>query len=66
MPLPPVPRTLAPGQADREDDAIHGFIEVRGGREHNLRDVPVRIPRRAITGILGVLLVGLGLLALGR
>ncbi|MFN8620668.1 MAG: ATP-binding cassette domain-containing protein [Chloroflexota bacterium] len=30
------------------------FIEVRGAREHNLQDVSVRIPKRAITVFTGV------------
>jgi excinuclease UvrABC ATPase subunit len=33
---------------------VTGFIEVRGAREHNLKDVTLRIPKRAITVFTGV------------
>jgi excinuclease UvrABC ATPase subunit len=33
---------------------VSGFIEVRGAREHNLKDVSLRIPKRAITVFTGV------------
>lgn len=31
-----------------------GFIEVRGAREHNLRDISLSLPKRAITVVTGV------------
>jgi excinuclease UvrABC ATPase subunit len=33
---------------------VSAFIEVRGAREHNLKDVSLRIPKRAITVFTGV------------
>ncbi|MSP05865.1 MAG: excinuclease ABC subunit UvrA [Acetobacteraceae bacterium] len=33
---------------------VHGFIHVRGAREHNLKNVDVRIPRDSLTVITGL------------
>ena len=41
-------------RARPDDGRMTEFIEVRGAREHNLRDVSLRIPKRAITVFTGV------------
>ncbi len=43
----------------------HGFIRVRGAREHNLRDVDVDIPRDAFVAVAGVSGSGKSSLAFG-
>ncbi|SDR90708.1 excinuclease ABC subunit A [Friedmanniella luteola] len=41
------------------------FIEVRGAREHNLRDVDVRLPREAVVAVTGISGSGKSSLAFG-
>src|SRR6195952_5808803 len=44
---------------------IHGFVRVRGAREHNLKDVSLEIPRNALVVLTGVSGSGKSSLAFG-
>ena len=47
--VPPKARTN-----DDDSTANRGFITVRGAREHNLKNIDVRIPRDQLTVITGL------------
>ena len=51
-PLPQHPEPLL--DANQPDRGRTAFVQVRGAREHNLRDVDVDVPRDALVVFSGV------------
>ena len=45
-------KSLVGGDGKRTTEA--GFVRIRGAREHNLKDVPLDIPRNALVVFTGV------------